>query len=153
MSDEKCRQRVVARVVFTLNQLIQPSSASGMVEFITTAVLDSVEKEVPPPPRRRRRHGWCELAENFVSFRLLWRAREHARQFLRAHPRDRCAWKTLRSSCANLQEVIAAGLHAYSIAYLVGTERRLAKNDQRGFLCTWKVRWDWEVLKSGASRL
>ena len=56
-----------------------------------------------------------------------------ARQFLRAHPRDRSAWKTLKSACANLPKVIAAGLQAYFEAYLAKTERLLANNDQRVF--------------------
>ena len=41
---------------------------------------------------------------------IAWTAREDAQQFLRAHPPDRSAWNTLKSVCANLQEVIAAGL-------------------------------------------
>ena len=52
MSDEKCRERVVARVIFALNQLIQPRNTSVKVEVFTTAILDVVENEVPPPARR-----------------------------------------------------------------------------------------------------
>ena len=70
MSDEKCRERVVARVVIALNQLIQPRNTSGMVEFFTTAIVDAVEKEVPPRPRRHRRHGWCQSAETLAAFIL-----------------------------------------------------------------------------------
>jgi len=78
MSDEKCRERVVARVVSTLNHLVQPRNTSGMVEFYTAAIVDGVEKEVSPPPRRHRRHGWCESAETLAAFILAWTAREDA---------------------------------------------------------------------------
>ena len=44
-----------------------------------------------------------------------------ARQFLRAHPRDRTGSKTLRSACANFLNVIDAGLHAYFEGYLAAT--------------------------------
>ena len=47
--------------------------------------------------------------------------------------RDKPAWKTLRTACANLRGVIDAGLHAYFEGYLGETERLLADNDQRGF--------------------
>ena len=50
---------------------------------------------------------------------------------MRINPRDRTAWKTLRTACANLRAVIDAGLHASE--YLAETERLLADNDQRGF--------------------
>ena len=43
------------------------------------------------------------------------------------------AWNTLRTSCANLGEVIEAGLHTYFEEYLAETERLPAENDQRGF--------------------
>ena len=101
MSDEESRQRVVARVVSTLDPRV--------VEFFTysTATTDVVQKKVSPPRRRHRRHGWCESADTLAAFFLPWAAREDARQFLLAHPSDRTAWKTLRSACANLQEVIA----------------------------------------------
>ena len=52
---------------------------------------------------------------------------------MRAHPRDRIAWKTLRTACANLREVIVSGLHAYFEEYLAETGREPANNDQRGF--------------------
>ena len=48
MYDEKCRERVVARVVSTLNQLIQPRSTSGMVEVFTTVVKDASKKRCHP---------------------------------------------------------------------------------------------------------
>lgn len=51
---------------------------------------------------------------------------------LRARPRDRLAWKYLRTACANLQEVIAAGVQAYFEEYLSETERLLVDDDQRG---------------------
>ena len=47
--------------------------------------------------------------------------------------RDKTAWKTLRTACANLRGVIDAGLHAYFEEYLAETERLLADNDQRAF--------------------
>ena len=50
---------------------------------------------------------------------------------MRAHPRDRITWKTLKTACANLQAV-AAGIHAYVQEYLVETEQTLANNDQGG---------------------
>ena len=58
---------------------------------------------------------------------------EDARRFVRVNPRDRSAWKTLRTACANLRVVIDAGLHAYFEEYLAETKRLLADNDQRGF--------------------
>ena len=133
MSDEKCRERLVARVISTLNHLSQPLNTSGMVECFTTAILDAVGKEAPLTPRRHRRHGWCESAEPLAAFILAWTARKDERQFLRAHPLEKNAWKTLRSACANLQKVIAAGLDAYCEAYLAEIERLLANNGERGF--------------------
>ena len=47
--------------------------------------------------------------------------------------RDKTAWKTLRTACANLRGVIDAGLHAYFEEYLAETERLFADNAQRGF--------------------
>ena len=47
--------------------------------------------------------------------------------------RDKTAWRTLRTACANLQGEIDAGLDAYFEEYLAETERLLADNDQRGF--------------------
>ena len=84
----KCRERVVARVISSLNQLLQPRNTSGMVEVFTTAILDAVENEVPSPPRRHRRHGWCESAEPLAARIVAWTAREDACQRLRAHLRD-----------------------------------------------------------------
>ena len=52
---------------------------------------------------------------------------------MRVYPRDRIAWKTLRTACANLRAVIDAGLHTYFEEYLAETERLLADNDQQGF--------------------
>ena len=46
---------------------------------------------------------------------------------MRVDPRDRTAWKTLRTACANLRAVINFE------EYLAETERLLADNDQRGF--------------------
>ena len=43
-------------------------------------------------------------------YKVVWAAREDARQFLHPHPRGRAAWKAMRSACAYLQEVIAAGV-------------------------------------------
>ena len=61
---------------------------------------------------------------------------DDARQLLRAHPRYIIACKTLRTACANLQEVIAAGVHAHFEKYLAETESLLANNDQRGSAST-----------------
>ena len=47
--------------------------------------------------------------------------------------RDKTAWTTLRTACANLRGMIDAGLHAYFKEHFAETERRLADNDQRGF--------------------
>ena len=52
---------------------------------------------------------------------------------MRVNPRDRTAWKTLRTACANLRAMIDEGLHDYFKEYLAETERLLADNDQRGF--------------------
>ena len=68
-----------------------------------------------------------------AAFMLVWTVSEDARQFLRAHPRDRIAWKALIYACANLQKVIAAGRRAYFEEYLAETERLVANNDQRRF--------------------
>ena len=68
ISEGKCRERVVARVISTLNQLIHPRNTSGMVEVFTSANIDAVEKEVPPPARRDRSHGWCESAKSLAAF-------------------------------------------------------------------------------------
>ena len=133
MPDGKCRQRVIARVVSTLNQSVQPRSTSGLVAVFTTPILKAVEVEVPSVPRRQRKRGWCESAETPAAFKITWIARENARQFLRSHPRDRIAWKKLRTACANLHQVVAAGVHAYFEEYLAEAEKLLENNDQRGF--------------------
>lgn len=133
MSDGKCRERVVARVVSTLNQPSQPHNIAGMVTLFTSTIIDAVKVEVPPTPHQPRKRGWCESAETSAAFKIAWSAREDARQHLRAHPRDSTAWKTLRTACANLREVVAVGVHAYFEEYLSETERLLADSDQRGF--------------------
>jgi len=133
LSDGERRHRIVERVVSTLNQPTQPRNTSGVVEFFTTTVMNAVEKEVPPPPRRHHRNGWCETPETVAAFKVAWTAREDARQLLRVYPRDSTAWKKLRSACANLQEVVAAGVNAYFEEYLAETEKFLASSDQRGF--------------------
>ena len=58
MSDGMCRERLVDRVISTLNQPIQPRNTSGTVAFFTTAMIDAVDKEVPPPACSQHRHGW-----------------------------------------------------------------------------------------------
>ena len=69
ISDGESCQRVVARVVSNLNQLIRLRNTSGIVKVFPTAIIsiifiiifsfiiiiDAVEKEVSPPPRRHRR--------------------------------------------------------------------------------------------------
>ena len=104
-----------------------------MAESFTKVILDAVEAEVPPPPRRTHKLGWCETAETSAAFAIAWNAREDARRFMRVNPRDRTAWKTLRTACANMRAMIDAGLHAYFEEYLAETERLLADNDRRGF--------------------
>ena len=105
MSDEKCRRRVVARVVSTLSQLVQPRNTPGVTEVFTTAVIDAVEKEVPPPPRRHHRRGWCASAEALAAFILACTAREDAPPFLRAPPRKRvehteiCVYEPAEDDC------------------------------------------------------
>ena len=133
MSDGKCRQRVIAKVVSTLNQSVQPRSTSGLFALFTPTILKAVEVAGPSVPRRQRTRGWCESAETSAAFKIALIARENARQFLRAHPRDRIAWKKPRTACANLQEVVAAGVHAYFEEYFTETETLLENNDQRGF--------------------
>ena len=103
-----------------------------MAESLAKVVLDAVAKEVPPPPRRTHKLGWCESAETSAASKVAWDATEDARRFMRIK-RDKTAWKTLRTACANLRGVIDAGLHAYFEEYLAETERLLADNDQRGF--------------------
>ena len=48
MPDGKCRRRVVARVVSTLNQLIQLRSTSGTVDFFTSLLLMRLKKRYHP---------------------------------------------------------------------------------------------------------
>ena len=88
------------------------------------------------------------LPETLAAFIPAWTAREYARQFLRAHPRDRTPWKTLRSACANLQKLVASGLHAFFEAYLARTERLLTNNNQRGFYKHLKSAVGLEVTKA-----
>ena len=104
-----------------------------MAESFTKDFLDAVEAEAPPQPRRTHNLGWCETAETSAAFTVACNAREDARRFLRVNPRDRTAWKTLRTVCANLRAVIDSGLHLCFEEYLAETERLLADNDQRGF--------------------
>ena len=92
-----------------------------MVDVFTTALVDAIEK-IPSPPRRHGKHDWCESVETLVAFNIAWTAREDVRQLFRAHSRDRTTWKTLKSACANLQEVLAAGLHEYLDQYLAETQ-------------------------------
>ena len=63
---------------------------------------------------------------------------------MRAHPWDRIAWETLRTACANLQQVVGAGRHAYFKEYIAETERLLANNDLRGFYRHLKRTVGWE---------
>ena len=64
--------------------------------------------------------------------------------------RDKTAWKTLRTACANLRGVIDAVLHSYFEEYLAETERFLADNDHWGFYkhLTGTVRFDGRKAKS-----
>ena len=133
-SDVDCRQRVVAWIISKLPDLpLQPISISEMVESFTKDIIDSVEPEVPPPPRRTHKLGWCETVETSAAFTIAWDAREEARRFVRVNPRDKSAWKTLRTACANLRGMIDAGLQDYFEEHLSETERLLVDNDQRGF--------------------
>ena len=130
---EDCRQRVVKQILSKLPSIpSQPRSTYDMAESLAKVVLDAVAKDVPPPPRRTHKVGWCEFAETSAAFKVAWDAREDARRFMRIK-RDKTAWKTLRTACANLRGVINAGLPAYFEEYLAETERLLADNDQRGF--------------------
>ena len=104
-----------------------------MAECFTKVIIDAVEAEVPPLTRRTHKLGWCETAKTSAAFTVAWNAAEDARRFMRVNPRDKTAWKTLRTACANLRGVIDAGLHAYFEGYLAETERLLADNDRRGF--------------------
>ena len=122
------------RIIFELPDLpLQHDSSSEMAESFTKVIRDAVEAEVPPPPRRTLKLGWCETAETSAAFTISWNAREDARRFVRVNPRDRTAWKTLRTAYANLRGVIDAGLHAYFETNLAETRRLRADNDQRGF--------------------
>ena len=124
---------MVARIIPKRPDLpLQPNSISEMAESLAKVVLDAAAKEVNPPPRRSHKLAWCESAETSAAFKVAWDAREDARRFMRIK-RDKTAWKTLRTACANLRGVIDAGLPAYFEEYLAETERLLADNDQRGF--------------------
>ena len=132
-SDGDCRRRVMTRILSKLPFLPpQPNSISEMAESFADIILDAVAKEVPPPPRRTHKLGWCENAQTAAAFKIAWDARDDARRSMRIQ-KDKTAWKTLRTACANLRGVIDAGLHAYFEEYLAETERLLAANDQRGF--------------------
>ena len=96
------------------------------------SILRQYRKEAPPPPRRTHKVGWCESAETAAAFKVAWDAREDARRSMRIK-RDKTAWKTLRTTCANRRGVIDAGLYAYFEEFLAETERLLVDNDQRGF--------------------
>ena len=130
LSDGKYRQLRIASVDSTLKH-VDPRSKTGMADLLTTTLIDAVEADVPPPPRRQRKRGWCGPAETSVAFKITWSIRVVARQLLRANPRGRITWKTLRTARANLQEVIAAGVHVYLEEYLAETPRLLMNNDQR----------------------
>ena len=98
--------------------LIYPCNPTAVsldtAESFTKVILDAVEAEVPPPPRRTHKLGWCETAETSAAFTIAWNARKDAGRFMRVNARERTAWKTLRTACANLRAVIDAGLHAKS---------------------------------------
>ena len=111
MSDMMCRERIVARVVSTLWEHFQPRNTAGLAALFTTTIIDAVEAKALQTQRRHHQRGSCESAEISATLQIAWTARG-ARQLLRAHPRDRTASKTLRTACANLQE-IAAGVHTY----------------------------------------
>ena len=51
---------------------------------------------------------------------------------MRGNPTDKVAWKTLRTTCAKLREVIDAGLHSHFEEYLAELEACLERSDQRG---------------------
>ena len=103
-----------------------------MAESFTKVILYA-EAEVPPPQRRTHKLGCYETVETSAAFIIAWDAGEDARRLMRVSPRDKTAWKTLRTACANLPGVIDAGLHAYFEEYPPETEGFLADNDQRGF--------------------
>ena len=133
-SDGDCRERVVARIVPKLpDPPLQASRISEMAESFTKVVLDAIEAEVSPLPHRTHKLGWCERAETSAAFTVAWNAREDARRFMCVNPREKTAWKTLRTACANLRGVIVAGLHTYFEERRAETERLLAANDQPGF--------------------
>ena len=120
-------------MVWRKNKKMKTQKRPEMAESFTKVFLDAVEAEVPPLRRRSHKVGWCETAETSAAFTVAWNAREDARRFMRVDPRDKTAWKTLRTACANLRGVIDAGLRAYFEKYLAETERLLADNKSRGF--------------------
>ena len=122
---------MVTRVVSALNLVSPVAPLAHMINLFTT-IMEAVEAELPPPPRRRRKRGWWQLAETSAAFKIAGAVREDARQSLARTSMESVAWKTLRTACANLREVIVSGLHAYFEEYLAESERLLAGDDQRG---------------------
>ena len=115
---------MVTRVVSALNLVSPVAPLAHMINLFTT-IMEAVEAELPPPPRRRRKRGWWQLAETSAAFKIAGAVREDARQSLARTSMESVAWKTLRTACANLEEVISAGVHAYFEEYLAETERLL----------------------------
>ena len=141
-SDGDSRERVVNRFVANLpEQPTQPNTISEMAGSFTKTLLDAVEAEVPPPPRRSPKIGWCESAETLAVFNEARDASDKARRCLCTNPRERTAWKTLKTTYANLRKVIDPGAHRCFVECVVEAERLLADNDQIGVsICTWKAR-------------
>ena len=79
-----------------------------MADTFTRILLDAAKAEVPPPPSRNPKHGGCGFAETSAAFTETWDARDKARRRLRINPREKTAWKTLKTMCAHLRKVIDA---------------------------------------------
>ena len=98
-----CRQRVVARIISKLPDLfLQSNRISEMGELFTNVIRDAVEADIPSLLRCTHKLGWCETAGTSEAFTKELNAREDARRLKRVIPRDKTAWETLRTACANL---------------------------------------------------
>ena len=129
--DGECRKRLVSRVVSDLNQPTQPNALSDVADVFTMAIIDAVKVNILAEPRRHRKRGWCESTESSAAFKIAWTARENARKLIDTLPRERTAWKTLRTTCANLRKVIDAGVHSYSNRMLLKWRKYSPKTTSR----------------------
>ena len=98
-------------------------------------------KTYPPHPRHSHKLRCCETTETPAAIKQAWDAREDARRVMRIQ-KDKAAWRTLRTACANLGTAIDAAFHVYFEEYLAETERLLADYNHGGFYkhVSWRPR-------------